>query len=237
MNNDHQASGQSPPREKKPVFYKGIQLEGLDKETRMAHSRFFGSNEGVEHLEALFQRDKTTLTSEQFGKISALSSVLNMNYQICNGGIDQYYSSQTDRERAPFNEQDVKHLDKDAQVEMLKELLGFGREVYPEQELMNERLDRIISEFDRSAYVEAEYDVEDYDYGYPEMIVDAPHDFDTRFYQVNDHLESLMEGYAQYLSKSFDLSLDNMVDEAKDRLKNREIPSESKEKKSPEPER
>ena len=140
-----------------------------------------------------------------------------------------------DQERPPFNEQDVKHLDKEGQLAMLDELLDFGREVYPEQELMNERLDRIIRDFDRSAYVEDEYVDEDYDYG-PEMVVDAPHDFDTRYYQVNDYLETLMEGYAQYLNKEIDRSLDGLVQEAKERLKDkesREAPKAAKDRKDP----
>ena len=79
---------------------------------------------------------------------------------------------------------------------------------------------------------------EDYDYG-PEMVVDAPHDFDTRYYQVNDYLETLMEGYAQYLNKEIDRSLDGLVQEAKGRAadKNAQRGEASKDKKPPDMER
>lgn len=100
--------------------------------------------------------EKAGLTPEQFEAMSALNSVANTNYQICNGGLDQYFYNGYDRERAPFNADDVKQLDKDAQVEMLRELHAFGRAVFPERELENERLDRIVSDFDGSHYEEIE---------------------------------------------------------------------------------
>ena len=235
MSNDERMKEPAPQHEGRTATFRGIQLENLDKDTSLSHSRFIETNKGIEQLEALFDRDKASLTPEQFEQVSALSSVANFNYQVCNGGLDQYFANRMDKERPPFNEQDVKHLDKEGQLAMLDELLDFGREVYPEQELMNERLDRIIRDFDRSAYVEDEYVDEDYDYG-PEMVVDAPHDFDTRYYLVNDYLETLMEGYAQYLNKEIDRSLDGLVQEAKERLKDkesREEPKAAKDRKDP----
>lgn len=247
MNNDNNINNQASQDTRKTA-YKGIQLEDLHKETRLAHSQFFDSHEGVDHLEELFDRDKALLTPEQFERVSALSSVVGMNYQICNGGLEQYYFNECDKEREPFNSQDVKRLDKDAQVSMLKELLDFGREVFPEHELENERLDRVIYDFEHSAYVEEELDEDDFLFGEPDMFLEAPGDFDTRYYEVSDYLENLMEGYAQYLGKAIDLeepgrqpgqdqSVDELVKEAKERLGGKEASKEPKEKKQPELER
>ena len=200
MSNEHQES-------KKTVLYKGIALEDLDKHVSMAHSRFIGTNEGVDYLTALFARDMKTLTSEQFEEMSALSSVGNMNYQICNGGLSQYYFNAMDEERAPFSDQDVAHLDKDAQVEMMRTLLEFGREVYPEREEDNEKLAVITQAFDRSYYdVTSE---EDFDEGcvFHDTVIHARPDFDERYYEVNEHLETLMEAYAQFLDKSIEKEL------------------------------
>ena len=217
MSSEHQES-------KGTVFYKGVQLEDLGKHVSMAHSHFIGANEGIDYLTALFARDKQTLTPEQFEAMSALSSVGNMNYQICNGGLDQYYFNATDEGRAPFSDQDVAHLDKDAQVEMLRTLLEFGREVYPEREEDSEKLAEIIQAFDRSYYdVTSE---EDPDEGgvFHDIVLRVRPDFDQRYYEVNGHLESLMEAYAQYLDKSIEKELaigekplDELVREAKDK--------------------
>lgn len=193
--------------------YKGISLEGLDKKTSMAHSRFFEIDEGVEWFDALLARDKSSLSPDQFQAISALNSVVNMNYQICNGGLAQYYLNGYDQERAPFNADDVKQVDKANQVEMLRELHVFGKTIFPERELENERLDRIISDFENSHYEEeAElwYSDEENEYGeYAEEEggLVAPYDFDRRYYKVNDYLESLIEAYAQYLDKSIEMEL------------------------------
>ena len=189
--------------------YKGIEIENAGKHVSMAHSRFLERDEGIDCLAELLGMEKAGLTPEQFEAMSALSSVGNMNYQICNGGLDQYYLNGYHRERAPFNADDVKQLDKDAQVGMLRELLAFGRAVFPERELDNERLDHIIADFDGSCYEEVEevwYDddgCEDGGYYEEEGGLCAPWGFDNRYYQVNDYLEALMEAYAQYLIKSF----------------------------------
>ena len=189
--------------------YKGIEIENIDKVVRMAHSRFFERDKGVDCLTELLGMEKAGLTPEQFEAMSALSSVANMNYQICNGGLEQYYFNGYDCERTPFNAKDVKQLDKEAQVEMLCELLAFGKAIFPERELDNERLARIIADFDSSYYEEIEevwYDDEDdEDGGYCEEEggLCAPWGFDERYYKVNDYLEALIEAYAQYLMKSF----------------------------------
>lgn len=201
--------GFEPERQdiKGTALYKGVELENLDKHVSMAHSRFVGSNEGIDYLTALLARDKKTLSPEQFEAISALSSVANMNYQICNGGLDQYYFNTYDQGREPFSDQDVAHLDKDAQVEMLRELLEFSKEVYPERADDNERLAEIIQAFDRSYYdVTSE---EDFDEGcvFHDTEVRVRPDFDKRYYEVNEHLETLMEAYAQYLDKSIEKEL------------------------------
>ena len=201
--------------------YKGIEIENAGKHVSMAHSRFLERDEGVDCLTELLSMEKAGLTPEQFEAMSALNSVANMNYQICNGGLCQYFDNGYDRERAPFNADDVKQLDKEAQVEMLRELHSFGKAVFPERELDTERLDRIISDFDNSYYEEIKEvwydDDESEDGGYYEEEggLCAPWGFDDRYYEVNDYLETLIESYAQYLDKSIEKSLGELVKEAK----------------------
>lgn len=70
--------------------YKGIELEGLDKKVKLSHSRVMETDEGTDWIDKLLTCDKAALTPTQFHEVSALSSVINMDYQICNGGIEQY---------------------------------------------------------------------------------------------------------------------------------------------------
>lgn len=42
--------------------YKGIELEGLDKKVELAHSRFYGTDEGADWLAKLLDADKTALS-------------------------------------------------------------------------------------------------------------------------------------------------------------------------------
>ena len=218
--------------------YNGIELEGTGKRVSMAHSAFFERSEGTDHLESVLARDKSTLSLEQFDALSALSSVANMNYQICNGGLEQYFFNGYDQERPPFNDQDVKRVDKDAQVDMLRTLLGFGREVYPERREDNERLAGVVQAFDR-AYYDIDT-VEDFDEGcvMHDTVVRARAEFDERYYEVSDYLETLMEAYAQYLDKAFEKepSLGDLAQEAKGRAqaKNADRPEAPKGRKPPE---
>ena len=187
--------------------YKGIELEGIGKESTMAHSRFFEEDQGMEEFEKLVNRPKAGLSAEQFKAISALNSVANANFQICNGGLRQLFENRFDQPRAPFNEEDVAHLGKDEQVAMLRELERFGREVFPERELDSERFDRIIADYDAAYYEEPscswDWD-EDEDWYEEDDGLVAPWDFDDRYYKVNSFVERLIEAYAQYLNKQID---------------------------------
>lgn len=184
--------------------YNGIELNHADKTTRMSHSIIEG-NIGVESLQELFNIDKKTLTIEQFQTMSALSSVINMNAQICNGGLLQYYDNGYDKSRDPFNEQDVANLDKSEQVAMLYVLHNFAAEVFPERRKENIALKAIIIDFANSYYEEIddcwEEDEEDWIDG--EKWVVAPYTFDSDYYKINDYLENIMELYAQYLLKKW----------------------------------
>lgn len=87
--------------------YKGIELEGLDKKVKLSHSRVMETDEGTDWIDKLLTCDKAALTPTQFHEVSALSSVINMDYQICNGGISQYVFNGYHEYRAPYSDDDV----------------------------------------------------------------------------------------------------------------------------------
>lgn len=90
--------------------YKGIELEGLDKKVKLSHSRVMETDEGTDWIDKLLTCDKAALTPTQFHEVSALSSVINMDYQICNGGISQYVFNGYHEDCAPYSDDDVAHL-------------------------------------------------------------------------------------------------------------------------------
>lgn len=111
--------------------YKGIELEGLDKKVKLSHSRVMETDEGTDWIDKLLTCDKAALTPTQFHEVSALSSVINMDYQICNGGIEQYVFNGYHEYRAPYSDDDVAQLDLNQQFIMLCRLVAFGGDVFP----------------------------------------------------------------------------------------------------------
>lgn len=172
--------------------YKGIELDGIDKKVSMSHSRFLERDEGMDWLEKLLGMDKQALTHEQFHEVSALNSVLNLNYQVCNGGIGQYLFNGYHEYHKPLHAQDVAQLCKPEQVDMLGKLAEFGREIFPGRNCDDSRLMSVIRELDS---IDGEQGEED-----DEACFDH---FDDLYYSVNGYIELLCEGYAQYLCKVY----------------------------------
>lgn len=170
--------------------YKGIELEGLDKDVKLANSRFIETDEGTDWIVKLLSADKQTLTHIQFYEVSALNSVMNMDYQICNGGLSQYFCNGYDRYRKPYHEQDVAQLDKDAQCDMLVELGALAREVFSDRVVDRQEL-LLMQEDLREA---EEDDEEEYD------------DFDELYFGLSDFVALLCETYAQYLCKAYGIA-------------------------------
>ena len=167
--------------------YKGIELDGLDKEVRLAHSRFFDCDEGTDWIGRLFSCDKDALAPMQFHAVSALSSVINMDYQICNGGLEQYFFNGYHEYRKPFSDDDVAHLGKAEQCDMLVELGALAKEVFPDfaatrQELLlaQEEL-RWLDEDEEDRFEEVE----------------------ELFFDLSWFVARLCEAYAQYLCKGY----------------------------------
>lgn len=189
------------------VAYQGIELEGTDKDVRFSHSRFTETSVGRDWMDALLSIDKNSLSHAQFNDISKLSSVANLNYQVCNGGIGQYFDNGYDSYRDPYSEQDVAQFGKSEQVAELRLLARFGENVFPDKSTENSDIRHIADNLDSLDATNAS-DVswavelgEDDDSDY----YDEPcefEEFNDCFYNSCRHLESLMELYAQYLCKT-----------------------------------
>lgn len=129
------------------VMYKGIELEGLDKKVGFYHSNAMhaaglGPNVGTEFLDKICEYKRADLSPEQFDEINKLWSVVKMNYQICNGGIHQYFGNGFD-EHYLSDDTEIEIFDKDEQVKMLQKLYGFAVQVLPENLVENSKLFRM----------------------------------------------------------------------------------------------
>lgn len=233
--------------------YKGIVLDDLDKDVKLSHSRALERNINTDYLEKIIDYKKADLSTEYFDAINKLWSVAKMNYQICNGGIWQYYYNGFDEEWSSEDGETV-IWDKEGQIEMLRELAIFGKEIFPENKESNSKFESIINAFE-SLYIEKnvpQYETiycdedkeiwdddledwvenEEYFEPYEECVgnedemrsrddVIYPDDFDTKYYEVNDYLEQLVELYAQYLDKSVEkekhVSLNDVIHMAEER--------------------
>lgn len=108
------------------ILYKDIELDEANKEVHFSHSQFTERDINTDWMESLLSIDKNSLSHAQFGDISRLNSVANLDYQVCNGGVAQYFDNGYDCYREPYNEQDVAHFGKSEQVSQLQALARFG---------------------------------------------------------------------------------------------------------------
>jgi len=233
------------------ITFKGIELTNLIEDVHFSHSHsaYFLSggvlekDRNVVYFDKLLEIEKKALTTDQFAQISSLNSVMNMNYQICNGGIEQYFFNRYDKYRAPMSDEDVAQVDKEKQCEMLDTLMSFAIEVFPENEEENRKLENVIRQF-KEIYVEnveqfetiySDEDEEIWNEEIEDWVINPRYEepyeafvghedelfnaenFDDRFYEINSYLELLMEGYAQYLCKSYEseqVKLDDKIQRA-----------------------
>lgn len=140
------------------VVYKGIELEGLEKDTKLFHSMAMhhmgqDPNVGTDYLDKICEYKRADVPPALFDKINKLWSVVKMNYQICNGGIEQYFFNGY-HEGYLSADKEVEIFDKDEQVVMLLKLYGLAVKVYPDNLVENSKLFRIIEFFDAMEYEE-----------------------------------------------------------------------------------
>ena len=125
------------------ILYKDIELDEANKEVHFAHSRFVGRDINTDWMDRLRSIDKNSLSHTQFNDISRLNSVANLDYQVCNGGVAQYFDNGYDCYCEPHSEQDVAHFGKSEQVSQLQALARFGESVFPEKALENSNIRHI----------------------------------------------------------------------------------------------
>ena len=216
--------------------YRGMELDPPKGRVALTHSvsldmiRKESSTENMDWTDALGTLPWSVLKDSHpqvYDDACRLFSLLHMDYQVCNGGIGQYFYNRYHQAREPYHADDVALYNIDAQKEDFLQLAAFARELYPERQTENEFLRASASAFEKlwmeehaevieTIYCdedpvmwdpELEEDVENPDYFEPydettyEDVIHGDDGFDEIFYQSNDYMEELLELRAQVICK------------------------------------
>lgn len=197
------------------VIYQGIEIDGLDKNVGLVHSlslKAMGqdANQNADYLDKICDYKRADLTQKQFDEINKLWSVVKMNYQICNGGIYQYFGNRFD-EHWKSKDGEIEIWGKDEQVAMMRKLYGFACEVLPENLVENSRFLRIIEFFDSLEYeegvpqyemVECDEDEEIWDDDLEEYVKNP--DYFEPYEDIVDHVDEVRSRNSAFSLCDFD---------------------------------
>lgn len=219
------------------IRYNGIELELPAGPVALSHSvaldmiRGESGTQNMDWAEALGDLPWGTLKdvcSAEYVRAGELFSLMNMDYQVCNGGIVQYFGNRYHEERGPFHADDVEGYDLDVQKRAFLELAQFGREIFPNRTSENDALLLAAEAFQNLYYEEdarvtetiycdeEEYifdeelgeEVENPDYFEPydedffEDVIHGDDHYDDIHYDAVEYMEELFEMSAQYQCKA-----------------------------------
>lgn len=225
------------------MLYEGIDLEHAAGKVSMSHSVILDMIHGESSTQNMDWMDKLGTIPwsifkdahpQSFEHASKIFSLANMDYQVCNGGIGQYFGNSYHTAREPFHENDVARYDIDVQKAYFSDIVSFAKALYPERVSENASLEAACAAFQELAYEESveftetiECDEDEYiydenldeyvlnpDYFEPydettyEDVIHGDEGFDDIFYAANDYLEELLELQSQLCCKKLVLEVD-----------------------------
>ena len=231
------------------IQYNGIELEQPAGKVALSHSvaldmiRGESSTQNMDWLSALGDLPWGTLKDtcfEAYVAASTLFSLVNMDYQVCNGGISQYFFNGYHKERAPYSTHDVEAYDLETQKTAFMDLVKFAEALFPDRVDENAALKRAATAFrglsyeedaevyetvycDEDEYIfdeESGEEIENPDYFEPydelthENVIHGDNNFDDIFYDANEYLEELLELSAQHICKTLARDIDKYMSEA-----------------------
>lgn len=228
------------------MIYNGVDLEKVEGEVARSHSVVLdilkgeSSSQNTSWTDLLAEtpwsliKDKMPEAYEESGR---LWSLIGMNCQVCNGGIEQYFFNGYHTENEPYHENDVCRYDIDEQKTDFLKLVDFGQVIFPERVEENTTLLRaatafnelefeeraeieVLVECDEDRYIwddDLEEEVENPDWFeeyYETEYEDVIHNedgFNDIFYEANEYLEELFEMKAQLIYKTISIELDKTL--------------------------
>ena len=122
--------------------YNGIELELSTEPVAMTHSVALdmisgqSSTQNMNWFELLGQLPYGQLKEDYFQgyvNVCNLFSLSHMDYQVCNGGIEQYFFNRYHEKRTAKHKDDVELYGIDNQQDAFMDLVAFGAEIFPER--------------------------------------------------------------------------------------------------------
>ncbi len=215
--------------------YEGIRLTPPKGPVHMTHSVILDAITGKDSTENMDWTDRLGSVPwgavkkhfpDSFEEASRICSLLNMCYQVNNGGVGQYFFNRYHENREPQNINDVERVDLEAQKETFLELVKFAASIYPERVNENQHLANAPNAFQKLEYREDEpytetiysdeeeyiEDPEDpekqiknpayeepYDETYYEDVIIGENEFESLFFDyASDYMEELLEMRSQF---------------------------------------
>lgn len=138
--------------------YEGIKLEMPAGKVSLSHSHAMdmimgkSGDQNTNWLDALAQVPWGPVHDsykDHFDYASKIFSLVSMDYQVCNGGIDQYFFNGYHEEREPFSDNDVERVGIEAQKGFLYDVLSFAKSVFPERAEENNALEQLYDAYAR----------------------------------------------------------------------------------------
>lgn len=233
------------------LIYDGIDLDLPSGKVSLTHSVLLDAIQGqsstqnmdwTDVLGDLPWGDLKDVCCDEYVQAGTLFSLMHLDYQVCNGGIAQYFFNGYDQERGPYSEHDVERYDLDTQKAAFLDLAKFGLALFPARTEENQALHCAANLFqqlfyerdacvyetvycdeepylfdeDLGDYVENPDYFEPYDEEVHEDVIHGDDNFDNIFYRANDYMEELLELRAQLLCKSMARDLEKYAAEDPD---------------------
>lgn len=189
-------------------LYNEVKIEVPEKAPTFTHSVSMmlatlgkaENNANIPYFEKLIQYKETELPEGEFlHDVCALYTLQRMNYQIQNGGFEQYYFNGYHTYSAGYEIGDLSLLDIGQQIIFFGKMIGFIQADDTKKDVIDDLIAVLILftimpdniyEYERLSAEEKEC-----------MAIDKADEFDKAWYKVSDTIEWAIECYAQYLCK------------------------------------
>lgn len=196
--------------------YQGIELT-QKTDVRLSHSRVLQaiSNEeqdnNIEYLQLLGNINCSKVSPEVFEEISNVFTFSSANYQICNGGVKRYYDNGYANGIDPHDSSDCSIYTKRGLVEFISNnIIPMAEAIYGADskqvsilKSLNSLLEGVYQESNDRGYNDP-YD-EDEDDGDDDGYVYGAEPLEDLWYDNTELIESMIEMYAEYVYKKYDL--------------------------------
>lgn len=189
-------------------IYNGVEIQVPEKTPAFTHSvsmmiASFGkleSNADIPYYEKLVQYKETDLPEgELLHDTVALYTLQQINYQIQNGGFEQYYDNGYHIYRSGHDIGDLSILDINEQIMFFAKMIEFVQECNEKKDEVDDMVAVLILFTVMPDRIDDYESLADEEKTY--LDIEGADDFDKAWYKVSDTIEWAIECYAQYLCK------------------------------------